>query len=90
MRRVSQKTRTPLAYARDPVSPFVLYYSQLRTKLREGGRLNLLKDDQSMPDEGVTLDYMLDRLVIHGDPQSVADQILALSKQTGDSITSFM
>ena len=36
-----------------------------------------------MPDDAVTLDYVLDRLVIHGDPQSVTDQILALREETG-------
>ena len=36
-----------------------------------------------MPDDAVTLDYVLDRLVIHGDPESVADQILALREETG-------
>lgn len=80
---VAEDMDTARAYARDPGSPYVLYYSQLLTKLREGGRLNLFKDDQSMPDDDVTLDYVLDRLVIHGDPQSVADQILALREQTG-------
>ena len=80
---VAKDMDTARAYARDPGSPYVLYYSQLLTKLREGGRLNLFKDDQSMPDDDVTLDYVLDRLVIHGDPQSVADQLLALREQTG-------
>ena len=36
-----------------------------------------------MPDEEVTLDYVLDRLVIHGDPSSVADQLLAFREETG-------
>jgi alkanesulfonate monooxygenase SsuD/methylene tetrahydromethanopterin reductase-like flavin-dependent oxidoreductase (luciferase family) len=80
---VAEDMDTARAYARDPGSPYVLYYSQLLTKLREGGRLNLFKNDQSMPDDDVTLDYVMDRLVIHGDPQSVADQILALREQTG-------
>ena len=36
-----------------------------------------------MPDDDVTLDYVLDRLVIHGDPSSVADQVLELREETG-------
>jgi alkanesulfonate monooxygenase SsuD/methylene tetrahydromethanopterin reductase-like flavin-dependent oxidoreductase (luciferase family) len=36
-----------------------------------------------MPDEDVPLDYVLDRLVLHGDPSSIADQILALREETG-------
>ncbi len=80
---VAKDQETARAYARDPGSPYVLYYSQLLTKLRAGGRLNLFKDDQNMPDEDVTLDYVMDRLVIHGDPESVADQVLALRETTG-------
>ena len=80
---VADDQETARAYARDPGSPYVLYYSQLLTKMRAGGRLNLFKEDQNMPDDAVTLDYVLDRLVIHGDPQSVTDQILALREETG-------
>ncbi|GAB5445316.1 LLM class flavin-dependent oxidoreductase [Gymnodinialimonas sp.] len=80
---VAEDTATARAYARDPGSPYVLYYSQLLTKLKKGGRANLFKEDQSMSDDEVTLDYVLDRLVIHGDPASVTDQILALREETG-------
>jgi alkanesulfonate monooxygenase SsuD/methylene tetrahydromethanopterin reductase-like flavin-dependent oxidoreductase (luciferase family) len=80
---VAKDRETARAYARDPGSPYVLYYSQLYTKLRKGGRLNLFKEDQNMPDDDVTLDYVLDRLIIHGDPQSVADQILEFRETTG-------
>lgn len=37
-----------------------------------------------MPDDDVTLDYVMDRLVIHGDPASVADQILAFRQEVGE------
>lgn len=80
---VADDMETARRYARDPGSPYVLYYSQLLTKMRAGNRLNLFKEDQNMPDEDVTLDYVLDRLVIHGDAASVADQILELREVTG-------
>ena len=80
---VAEDRATARAYARDPGSPYVLYYRNLLTKLGRGGRLNLFKEDQDMPDEEVTLDYVLDRLVIHGDPSSVADQILEFQEVTG-------
>ena len=44
---------------------------------------NLFKEDQNMPDDEATLDYVLDKLVIFGDPQSGADQILASREETG-------
>ena len=80
---VAKDRETARRYARDPDSPYVLYFNSLLTKLARGGRLNLFKEDQDMPDEDVTLDYVLDRLVIHGDPASVADQILAFREVTG-------
>lgn len=80
---VADDANTARAYARDPGSPYVYYYSQLLTKMRSGGRLNLFKHDQDMPDDDVTLDYVLDRLVIHGDVDSVADQLLAVREEIG-------
>jgi alkanesulfonate monooxygenase SsuD/methylene tetrahydromethanopterin reductase-like flavin-dependent oxidoreductase (luciferase family) len=80
---VAKDRETARRYARDPGSPYVLYFANLLKKLVAGGRANLFKEDQSMPDEAVTLDYVLDRLVIHGDPESVADQILAFQEVTG-------
>ena len=71
------------AYARDPGSPYVHYYNSLVTKLKKNGRANLFKEDQSMPDEAVTLDYVLDRLVIWGTPDKVADEILAFRDEVG-------
>ena len=81
---VAKDSATAKRYARDPGSPYVLYFSQLLTKMRGGGRLNLFKEDQSMPDDAVTLDMVLDKLVIHGDPSSVADQVLAFREEVGD------
>ncbi|RMD88724.1 MAG: LLM class flavin-dependent oxidoreductase [Alphaproteobacteria bacterium] len=80
---VADDMATARRYARDPGSPYVLYYEQLLTKMRAGGRMNLFKEDPNMDDDEVTLDYVLDRLVIYGDPSSVADQILAFQEVTG-------
>lgn len=80
---VAEDAETARAYARDPGSPYVHYYKSLLTKLVKNGRSNLFKEDQSMPDEDVTLDYVLDRLVIHGTPDKVADEILAFRETVG-------
>jgi len=37
-----------------------------------------------MPDDAVTTDHVLDRLVICGSPQKVADEILAFRDEIGD------
>lgn len=80
---VAEDMETARRYARDPGSPYVMYFKSLLTKLGAGGRLNLFKEDQNMSDEAVTLDYVLDRLVVYGDPESVADQILAFQENVG-------
>ncbi len=52
--------------------------------MRRLGRLGLFKTSREQPDEEITLDGVLDDLVIAGTPESVADQILAFREQTGD------
>lgn len=81
---VADDLNTAREYARGPNSPYVFYYKQLLTKLVKNGRANLFKEDQSMPDEAVTLDYVLDRLVIWGTPDKVADEISAFRDSVGD------
>ncbi len=65
-------------------SPYRFYYKQLMRKLIAAGRSNLFKHDPGMRDEEVTLDYVVDRLVIAGTVESVVEQILAFREQTGD------
>lgn len=36
-----------------------------------------------MPDDAITLEHVLDRLVIYGTPDKVADQILAFREEVG-------
>ena len=81
---VAKDMATAKRYARGEGSPYVLYYEQLLSKMRAGGRLNLFKEDQDMPDEDVTLDYVLDRLVMYGDVESMTDQIMELHDFLGD------
>ena len=81
---VAKDEKTAKRYARDANSPYVLYYEQLLTKFRDSGRLNLFKEDQNMSDDDITLEYVMDRLVIYGDPPSVADQILEFKQSVGE------
>jgi alkanesulfonate monooxygenase SsuD/methylene tetrahydromethanopterin reductase-like flavin-dependent oxidoreductase (luciferase family) len=53
-------------------------------KMGRLGRLGLFKTSREQPDEEITVDGVLDDLVICGTPESVADQILAFREQTGD------
>lgn len=80
---VADDMDTARAYALGPDSPYVFYYKSLVTKLKKNGRSNLFKDDPDMSDDDVTLDYVLDRLVIWGTPDKVADDILAFREEVG-------
>jgi len=82
---VADDDKTATAYARtDPKSPYRFYYQQLLHKLKKGGRHVVFKERMEQPDEELTMDYIMDRLVIHGSVDSVVDQILAMRETVGD------
>ena len=73
------------AYGRDAGnSPYRFYYEQMLRKMKMGGRLALFKHDRDQPDDEVTLESVLNDLVICGTPNSVAEQVLRLRETTGD------
>ena len=37
-----------------------------------------------MPDEAVTLEYVMDSLILHGTPTNVTEQVIALRESVGD------
>jgi alkanesulfonate monooxygenase SsuD/methylene tetrahydromethanopterin reductase-like flavin-dependent oxidoreductase (luciferase family) len=80
---VANDMATAKAYATDPDSPYVYYYHSLFTKLKRSGRIELFKTRRDQPDDEVTLESVCDRLIIHGTPDSVADQILTLQEEVG-------
>lgn len=76
--------RTALDYGRaGERSPYRFYYRQLFTKLRKLGRHAAFKPAADFPDEKLTLDFIVDRLVLAGDPSSVTDQLLAFHEAAG-------
>ena len=80
---VAEDRASAQAYARGPGSPYVHYFSSLFIKLVKNGRSNLFKEDQSMADSDLKLDDVMDRLIICGTPDEVADQILAFRDEVG-------
>src|SRR5216110_245017 len=80
---VASDAATAKAYATDPDGPYVYYYRSLLTKLKRGGRLELFKTRRDQPDDEVTLESICDRLIIHGTPESVAEQLLAFQEEVG-------
>ncbi len=82
---VADTTEEAEEYAmRSENSPYRFYYSQMFTKMRKLGRLELFKSDREMPDEDVTLEGVMDSLVIAGTAAEVAEKILAFREETGD------
>ena len=81
---VADDDKTARDYVTDPNSPYRFYYSQLYTKLKANGRIELFKTRRDQPDDEVTLDSICDQLIIHGSPNKVADEILKFREQTGD------
>lgn len=72
-------------YAYEAGGPYHFYFSQLIRKLvTAGGRGNLFKADQSLPDSVVTPEAVTRDLVIAGSVDSVVDQLLAFREQVGD------
>lgn len=80
---VAEDRATARRYARDAGSPYLHYFNSLFTKLVKNGRSNLFKEDQSMADSDLSLDHVMDRLVIYGTPDEVADKILAFREEVG-------
>ena len=72
------------AYGFGAQSPYRFYYSQLLTKLKRAGRANLFKASKDAPDDSVTLDGVVNDLVIAGTVNEVVDGLLAFREQVGD------
>ena len=81
---VADNEATARAYATGPNSPYRFYFSQLVQKMKKAGRSELFKKDRAAPDDSVTVEGVLEDLVIYGTPSQVADQIEAFREHTGD------
>jgi alkanesulfonate monooxygenase SsuD/methylene tetrahydromethanopterin reductase-like flavin-dependent oxidoreductase (luciferase family) len=82
---VADDDKVAAAYGKtDPNSPFRFYYHQLKTKLTKMNRHVVFKEHKDQSDAEVTLDFVLDRLVIAGTVNNVVDQILAFRERVGD------
>ena len=80
---VADNLKTARRYATDPSGPYYGYYNSIVTKLVKNGRAGLFKEDQSAPDSSVTIENVLDKLVIWGTPDKVIDELHAFREETG-------
>lgn len=81
---VADDLETAKAYATNKDGPYYHYYRSIVTKMVSNGRAGLFKRDQSAPDSSVTVEGVLDDLVIWGTPDKVADDLMAFREETGD------
>lgn len=82
---VADDAATAERYGRtDPNSPYLFYYNQILSKLRRSKRVFVMKTHKDQPDEDITLDHVMDNLVITGTVESVVEQILKLREEVGD------
>lgn len=82
---VAADDATARRYVTDPNGPYHHYYRSLMGKLkRRGAPLTLFKNDPNQPDSEVTLESVVEHLVIYGSPQKVADDLLAFRETVGE------
>jgi alkanesulfonate monooxygenase SsuD/methylene tetrahydromethanopterin reductase-like flavin-dependent oxidoreductase (luciferase family) len=82
---VADDAATAQRYARDDAnSPYRYYYRQMLFKMMLSKRHVIFKKHENEDDSHVTLDRLLNELVIAGTVEQVVDQILALREAVGD------
>ena len=81
---VADDDNTAERYGReDPASPYRYYWEKLRGNMMRAKRHVIFKRHVDEDDGAVTLERLLDELVICGTPAKVADELLALREQAG-------
>jgi alkanesulfonate monooxygenase SsuD/methylene tetrahydromethanopterin reductase-like flavin-dependent oxidoreductase (luciferase family) len=68
----------------DPASPYRFYWEKLRANMMRAKRHVIFKRHEAEDDSAVTLERLLDELVICGSVPSVVEQLLALREQAGE------
>jgi len=82
---VADDEQTARRYGKeDPKSPCRFYWKQLREKMMRARRHVIFKKHEGEDDSAVTLERLLDELVLCSTVESVAEQILALREHAGD------
>lgn len=81
---VADDAATAERYGKGLDGPYAHYFKSLMRKLISNGRAELFKNDRAMADSAVTLEFVLDTLVIAGTVERVVEQILELRELTGD------
>ena len=81
---VADDEATAKRYGKGLDGPYAHYFKSLMRKLVANGRAELFKTDRAQPDSAVTLEFVVDTLVMAGTVDSVVEQLLAFRETTGD------
>ena len=82
---VADDDKVAARYGRDdPASPYRFYWEKLRGNMMRAKRHVIFKRHEAEDDAAVTLERLLDELVICGGVSSVTEQLLALRERVGD------
>ncbi|HUQ74366.1 MAG TPA: LLM class flavin-dependent oxidoreductase [Burkholderiales bacterium] len=81
---VADDERTAQRYGReDPASPYRYYWDKLRQNMMRAKRHVIFKKSEDEDDSAVTVERLLDELVICGTPDRVADELMSLREKAG-------
>jgi len=80
---VADDEATARRYAHREDGAHGFYFHVMRTKLARAGALDVMRDFPGQPDSELSIQRCLERLVIAGTPQSVAERILELRHDVG-------
>ena len=80
---VADDEATARRYAHREDGAHGFYFHVMRTKLARAGALDVMRDFPGQPDSELSIGRCLERLVIAGTPQSVADRILEFRHDVG-------
>ena len=80
---VADDETTARRYAHREDGAHGFYFHVMRTKLAKAGALDVMRDFPDQPDSELSTKRCIERLVIAGTPESVADQILAFRNEVG-------
>src|SRR5467141_522864 len=82
---VADDAKTARRYGHDdPASPYRFYWEKLRGNMMRTGRHVVFKRHDKEDDSAITLERLLDELVLYGTVDSVVHEILALRERVGE------
>ena len=70
-------------YLARPDNGLRFYYTYLRDQLVPVGQGGIFKIDPAMGEEDITVDYLVDQMVIAGSPETVVEKLAALRQRVG-------